>query len=444
MEWKELTTLVGILVSHLLTMGIAGPAISFFLVDFTLSLQGSSTATIGLAHSLFFGAISVFGPLAVVVTKRIGDKEGIVIGCCMVSSGLLMTSQTKAVWQLFFTHSLVTGLGFSLMATSTIFIIGHYFNGSPVYIGFLYAGSASGMLVTPIFCAEAKVYFGFRGTLLILSALSMNAMPISLFIFRKFSKKRRLKNNTEMKLTSNGIVEDVNTVETSFLNDGHTSDKTDRRDSIDDISTLHLYLKYPYLILLCTVRSLAEYAYIGFFIHFIASVIYKGISERNAAFALGSYGLGSLIGRLTAFVPGHINLMKKSTEFITSMLITGTLTIIFDYIYNVYAIIICSAAIGYFIGWYLIIFPPIVRESVCVTRFKDVYGLIILPGGVVCMFAGYVIGLIYDASGLYRLSFFIAGGIFILNAVLMIIGEVAFSLKWITKYRPPTESANKV
>ncbi|XP_033121685.1 monocarboxylate transporter 14-like isoform X2 [Anneissia japonica] len=434
MEWKSLPTLFGILAVILFSVGTAGPCLSFFLVDFTIALENSS-ATVGMTQSLYFGAVLLLGPLAVIMSKRYGDKETIIVGCVMVSGGLMMTSQTTSVWQLFISHSLIAGTGTSLVVSSIVFIIGHHFSCSAVYLGFMYSGSASGMLLTPICCAQLKRFLGFRGTILVLGALSMNSIPVSLFVFKRYSKKHGQSKRTESPAIAM-TDECVGSVVDQKIIRNESDDDTNRRTlssemcrCVHGISTLSLFLENKNLILLTIVRALTEYAYIGFFIHFTASLIYKGVPEQEAAFALGSFGLGSLCGRLTAFLPEYIHLWNKNSTFIMAMLIVGTLMIVFDYIRTVYVTIMSAALIGYFIGWYLILFPALVRGSVCKERFKDAYGAINIPAGIICTFAGYTVGLVYDISESYRLSFFIVGGIFVLSCVLMTIANIVPKLQ---------------
>ncbi|XP_033115472.1 monocarboxylate transporter 2-like [Anneissia japonica] len=416
---KNLPMLLAIPLVHFLTFGQTDPFFGVFLVDFKEKL-GCSSAAIGMAHSVFLGFKYLLGPLPVILTNRFGSRLIIILGCTMMSSGLMLTSHASKLWHVYISHSLITGCGSCLVFQSVTYVIGHRFDKSAsLYFALMYAGSSTGFFLTPLFCSAVRKWFGWQGTILILGSIAMNSIPIAMIAY----KVRRVK--TTQKYTSETGVDTLNDLVPSLRS--QTEDGVDSQP--EKIHTLSLFIKFPRLMIMIIVRLLAEFGFSGFFVHFNASIIYKGFLDEDAAVVFFAFGIGSFVGRLGSPLPGYLGIISNYKLFTIALFVAGIAMFSFNVLMTLTSLVLSALAIGLFIGLYSTLFPVVMRSCVSMDRFKDAYSVVGIPAAFACIFGGYAMGVVYDISGSYNVSLFIAGSCFLLSGSLMLMTDFFSKLK---------------
>ncbi|XP_033115470.1 monocarboxylate transporter 5-like [Anneissia japonica] len=425
----------------------------------------------------------------------------------MTAGGLMVTSQVTYIWQIFLSHSLVTGCGLCLLTQGTVYDLARSFNKSAsLYIGVMYAGSSIGFIINPLVFSQVRLLYGWRGTILIASAVSMNMLPLVLLLFHQnASKVSNLDQNATMTedhsgynehagnadtcetghdntvLThkqrddqsevhtdeENGVVEvvhhsdcieyadnagvcDMDKQDKIGMEHQQNNEKPDRMSKLDELSefssdkecravvrstdnnmeehqeetkqqapSVLMLFKIPSLVIIAIVYFFGRFAYIGFFVHFTASLILRGFSEQDAALVFTAYGLGGLFGKSCCALPGQMGIMSNYNFYMLSMFIIGICFVIFSSLMNLVSLLFCGFVVGFFLGVFVGLFPAITQSCVSEDWFNFAYGYIGIPTGVSSALGGYIMGAVYDATGVYNTSFYIAGVCFFFNGFLM-------------------------
>ena len=124
--------------------------------------------------SLSFGLVLFTGPLTTALCVRIGCRAVTVLGALMIGLGLFLSSYVTASYQLFFTYSVLFGVGSSCCYFTSVLILSEYFSKKLVFAnGIALAGSGVGTLVLALFTNYLMETFQWRDTLRILSATAV-------------------------------------------------------------------------------------------------------------------------------------------------------------------------------------------------------------------------------------------------------------------------------
>ncbi|XP_071960326.1 monocarboxylate transporter 9-like [Antedon mediterranea] len=470
---QKLTKLIGVPTVYFLAEGIVFPSVGFFLVDFIDGLD-TNARSMGFVHSLYLGILILLGPVATLIAKRFGNRATILAGSSMVVGGLVVTSQVTHIWQILLSHSLVTGCGLCLLTQGMVYDLASTFNKSAsIYIGFMYAGSSVGFVVNPLIFSQSRLYFGWRGTILIGSAVSMHMLPLVLILFRtrrptesddmvtrEVCCKENDEHSTEMtskQLTNRKICVGESSYEDNDGANNIVVEKGSRNihQSVDEFAgelseltaeevkkvlnepdgqrqleacepsqqenppSLLMFCKTPSLLLFSTVYFFGRFAHIGFFVHFTASLILKGFSEQEAALVFTAYGIGGMLGKSCCGIPGRFGIISNYNFYMISMFIIGFCFVTFSSITNMATLLTNGFVVGGFIGVFVGLFPAITQSCVSKEWFNFAYGYIGIPTGVSSALGGYIMGAVYDTSGVYTVSFYIAGICFFFNGFLM-------------------------
>ncbi|XP_062521902.1 monocarboxylate transporter 13-like isoform X2 [Corticium candelabrum] len=147
------------------------------------------------------GSLSVFlmcagGPVLTGLVDKVGPQRALLAGTMFLVSGLLLTSLTDTVWQLFLTYSVPIGVGSALVRTTSLSLLPYYFQtklvvATSVAVTGRFVGVAS---LTPI-CRILMKSYGWR-RMLQMSALVGIPMLACTALFRPSVSFRAAKANT--------------------------------------------------------------------------------------------------------------------------------------------------------------------------------------------------------------------------------------------------------
>lgn len=132
----------------------------------------SNTAWIG---SLFFSVPLLCGPVAVVVSKKLGYRASTMLGGVVVSAGFAVGSFSNSTWILVLSYGLVSGFGVSIPYFNSTVVVANYFDKRrALATGIAECGAGAGTVVFAPLTLFLVSSFGWRGALLILSGITAN------------------------------------------------------------------------------------------------------------------------------------------------------------------------------------------------------------------------------------------------------------------------------
>ncbi|XP_033121709.1 monocarboxylate transporter 6-like isoform X1 [Anneissia japonica] len=454
--------LIGMHVIALLSIGCAIPCFSFFLIQFKEEF-GVGSGLIGTANSLCIGLTSIVAPVATIMNRLYGYRVTIMVGALSYSVGLILSSYVTEVWQIFFTHSLLTGGGVCITFQTMVFFVGMNFKKSMnLGNGILFSAIGLGMLVIPLICSVLDHHFGWKAAIRIIGALCLHSVVISALIFRK-SFNPYMQKPTAVELPEkydNEEEEDFDDPSTPMSNsekdstdkrkeesgDEDIEEKDDKKDKPQELvivnprppnkfsclpllRSLLIFKKYPRLLVMTVSLCFICVGYSGFFVHMIASSKYRGATDFESAVIFGVFGIGNLVGRLANAIPLYFKLISETNLFIISIFVVTVCMAIFGICQTFSTMLFIASVIGLFFGMYIPQIPSIIRMIVPKDKFDKAYGLCIVPSGVTSIFGGYIAGAIYDRTGAYTLSFFFAAGNYGIVTTILVLTEIAMKCR---------------
>ncbi|CAB3240515.1 unnamed protein product [Arctia plantaginis] len=142
-----------------------------------LEAMGHKTqgAAVVLSSMLF---VSNFGgPVAGAIVKITSPRFTAVMGACFCTVGIFFSGFSTNIWHLVTTYGVLLGLGLDCISNSTFVSINSYFKQRKSQaVGLANVGTNIGQMLMPHVVRYLLENYGFRGTCLLLSALSFNGV----------------------------------------------------------------------------------------------------------------------------------------------------------------------------------------------------------------------------------------------------------------------------
>ncbi|XP_033101961.1 uncharacterized protein LOC117105057 [Anneissia japonica] len=425
---RTITLVAGAHIVMALTDG-ATSSFGIFLTDFAGELN-VGLRVIGAASSLLTSVLHLFSPVGAYIATKLGYRRTIVIGTLMISVGLMLSSQVREPWQLFFSHSLVTGIGMTLMYTNVIAFVGLACDKHiSIANGVVAAGTAAGWITIPLLINVLREIYGWRGALLLLGAIVFHATVLSLVLFRSPSAKLKLE--TGKSEYSKEILDDGNFMELRC--DEVEDTKENSQEIKSNAALLMVYLQlpltYPLFGFLIIVANLMFLGYAGTLFHLVASAIKRGIPETKAMLLMTVYGIGNIISRLLHGVPIKLKLITSQNLFVIALIVAGVSTYLLPFCETYEGIVSGTFFIGLSTGTCVPLVFLCTREIVGIKDFPKALGMVMLTTGLAGVTGGFFTGWIYDFFGSYNTAFFVIGSFFFTGCAFMIIPSVWLKYK---------------
>lgn len=142
-----------------------------------LSSFGASKSTTSWVGSLFVGIPLLCGPLAGVFVSKYGCRSSAIFGGIITSLGMLLSSFANSIEMLCFTYGILAGFGLAFVYVPASVIPSFWFEKKrALATGLAVSGSGLGTFAVAPLIEFLIEEYGWRGTLLILSAITLNFM----------------------------------------------------------------------------------------------------------------------------------------------------------------------------------------------------------------------------------------------------------------------------
>ncbi|XP_067670659.1 monocarboxylate transporter 14-like [Haliotis asinina] len=344
------------------------------------------------------GGLSMFvGPLSGMMTERLGCRLTTMVGAIIASLALFSSWFANGILYLCITYGVIAGTGLGLMFIPSAVIIFQYFEKKRGFASAIGStGGGIGAMVLPLVYTELIAAFGWRGTMWIISGLTLNAVVCGA-VFRPpdYLKKRKVTRE----------VEDVNKniTRTRALQDFFCVFK-DIRFSFFALGTLFCYFGYGVPI-----------------VHMPDLALQSGVKKEKVAYLLSIMGIVGVVLRIPVAWVSDFPWVSRTLILGVALLLCGVGTVLCPFLTSFPAFAMYSAVQGGCMGIWGAFLGVIVADLVGLKYTNRGIGFLIFAGGVATIISSPLAGWMYDVTENYMASFFFAGVVYIASGVCTLV-----------------------
>ncbi|XP_051851088.1 monocarboxylate transporter 6 [Antechinus flavipes] len=165
--------LLATVVTQGLTLGFP-TCIGIFFTDLQRDFQASNSET-SWFPSIQISLLHAGGPICSMLVEHFGCRVTVMLGGVLASSGMVASSFSRSLSQLYITAGFITGLGMSFSFQAGITVLGYYFFYHRTLANALAsAGVSIGITLWPLLSRYLLESFGWRGTFLIFGGVFLH------------------------------------------------------------------------------------------------------------------------------------------------------------------------------------------------------------------------------------------------------------------------------
>ncbi|XP_011301364.1 monocarboxylate transporter 9-like [Fopius arisanus] len=158
------------------------------------------------------------------------------------------------------------------------------------------------------------------------------------------------------------------------------------------------------------------------YVYLTDNAIEMGFSETDASMLISVIGITNMLGEIFLGWAGDKVWVNASIVYAVCMILCGAVTSIIPLVVrHYYALCAVSGAFGIFIAANYSLTSIILVEVITLERFTNAYGLLLLVQGIANLMGPPLAGLLYDITGTYDLSFYLAGFFIGLSGILLMV-----------------------
>lgn len=170
--WGWVVVVASIIVLAL-TLGFPS-CVGIFYTDLQNEFHATNSETSWMP-SIMTSLLHAGGPLCSVLVEKFGCRATVMLGGVLSGLGMVASSFTQSITQLYITAGVITGLGFCFCFQPAVTIPGHYFHRRrPLANAMSSTGTALGLCILPALGDYLHTELGWRGSFLVLGAILLN------------------------------------------------------------------------------------------------------------------------------------------------------------------------------------------------------------------------------------------------------------------------------
>ncbi|XP_002407682.3 monocarboxylate transporter 9 [Ixodes scapularis] len=379
-------------------------------------LKASWPIIVSTAAMLASGLVS--GPLA----KRFTVRPVVIVGSFLCSFGLICSYFATNIEELSIAFA-VNGAGAGMvMLTHPTCINQHFVKHKGLVIGLNFAGSTLAFFVFPKIIELQAIAYGFKGSLLLLGAISLNSLPFTLFIRQPhwLTKQPDISSPTAIShAQQNGSAVKI------LKHSSKPSLFQDLRNLL--WNPIFYIILYTYL-----TYSFCYDCYSSLLVDFAVD---KGISLSKAVTLVSMTALADFAGRL--LLPTAIDHGLNSRVLMAVLLaFMGTCFLLLPFANWYTFLFIVTCAIGFGIGTCLVSASVIITQRVSVEMASVAFGVVYGICGILSFGKPPIIGYFRDNWGTYDAVFNLCGGMCLCGCGIWIAISVLEKFSGTKKWNP--------
>jgi len=345
---------------------------------------GWTTTAISAAYSIFLLFYTGMAVLAGWSADRFGPKVVVIAGGILIGSGLVLTSQVNAVWQLYISYGLI-GIGMSGTYSPLMSTVSQWFaQRRGLALGIVGSGISAGPLIIAPVAKWLISGYGWRSTFLAIACASV------LIIAAAFVLKRKPQDNGGLLhcKTNNGAGAKANSGETLAESISYSL-----REALSSRAFWLMGIVFFGV-------GLGLQMVIA---HIVAYGEGRGLSPVVAAVILSTVTGGSIAGRI---IMGMISdRIGRKMVLATSIFLEGTMIIWLIFVSHSWMVFVIAAIFGFGYGGHGTLIPALVGETLGLRHMGAILGAAVcfwgIGGSIGVILAGYV----FDVTHSYSTAF---------------------------------------
>ncbi|XP_078665638.1 monocarboxylate transporter 13-like [Branchiostoma floridae x Branchiostoma belcheri] len=389
---------LSLFLSHIVVWG----TLKSFGVLFPYMLQAfeedaESTAWISSIQA----ALTMFGSVvAGALSNMFGCRAVVMTGGLVAAVGLLSSMFVTSLPVMYLTAGFITGVGFSFMYTPCITMVGRYFKKRRALAnGLGLSGSGVGTFAFPPVFQLLIDHYAWRGSLFVVAGVALQGCIFGALLRPIY------------------LIEDIENRKTVTSNDAKT---TSRRRCAAVFTLLDLSLfRQPYFVVFTLSNMLLIFGNFIPFVHLVAHARNVGTGAQEAAFLISVIGIGDGVSRIAYGWLSDLGLFPRLRGY-TVCALGLALSLFFLPLPQTYAAMVaCCLAVGLFAGSCASQTAVFLAEFCGVGRLASAVGIAYGIQGFAMLLGPPIAGRLYDVTGNYTASFYVAGSV-VMVCVLML------------------------
>ncbi|XP_030839727.1 monocarboxylate transporter 12-like [Strongylocentrotus purpuratus] len=293
-------------------------------------------------------------------------------------------------------------------------------------------GYGVGMVLVPLFAEFLRQAYGWRGGLLIISALMANIIPVGMAIKFESHKNSRQRNGFQSVPSSPQGCNEGTESNSSTSQDT----KGDSSDEIGVVRTIANSLRQsdfymdPVFNVVFGVTFVYNMVWSGWHSFLVPHALQRGISVRNTIIITFAAAIGNTFSRVAAGFLTN-SLVKPVTLFLFATILNIAAILCDVYFDNYYAMLVTTCISAMSIGGRSVLNQLVVRDRASPEKFDVAYAVDQLSVGFGLFLGGYLCGMIADHFSSYDATF----------KLLACIDVIVLLLIVLVRYRPKSNPA---
>lgn len=433
----------------------------------------SSTAWVG---SVFNAAPLLFGPFASIIAKRFGFRTATIAGGLVAAIGIFASVFANSLGILSFTYGFIAGFGISLPYLASSVVVMMYFEKRrSLATGLAECGAGIGTLIFAPLLQFLITEYGWRGSLLVLSAIVSNIVLCgALFRPQPILESSKIEISIQQDLEAiclpsceEKIIEECGNVEDgihtkqdqcvekqSFLNPEsrsllggslisisdkakikeHNPGACEEENDLEETESksincscrlvdTSIFRNWRFVVFLIA-NFILYFWYDVPYVFTVDRALEIGESKSQGALVVSSIGIVHTIGNVVFGVLGDWKRVNRSILYCVSMWLTGLGLALVPLSKNSLSFAIFDAIYGFFVAASEALSCVIVADILGISKLSDGYGILMFLQGIANLVGPPFAGWLFDVSGSYNNTFFAAGGSIVFLGILYAVVPV--------------------
>ncbi|XP_064116193.1 monocarboxylate transporter 9-like [Macrobrachium nipponense] len=401
-----------------------GPCFSLIFSPFFLGL-GTPPSTVSWIFNSFSLIWNLMSPAVGPLTEEFGHRKVALVGAVFVTVGLILSAFAPSAWFLFFSFSVLGGIGLGILVTISNIIIPVYFTAHLGRAnGILMTGTSIGIFVVPLLITHLQGLFAYQGATLILGAIIFHTC-VAAAVFhpvkwhsKTVSYRRRYSiRDSQLHRRGRSDAESRNLLPDTERNSAAVvktaPQKEERRVSVAICCLLLRVIKSTVLSLriLCSPPAfiialsgtLTMNGYLNFII-MVPFVVGKFHSSQGSALCVSVAGICNLVSRLIMSALTDCKWFDIRIGYIISISLIALINIAFPFATSLTWMAISMGVWGYGIGSFMGLYNLVMIKYMGAKNLPAMFGAASLLNGLGFISIGSVLGWVTQIVGSYNVS----------------------------------------
>ncbi|XP_011662968.2 monocarboxylate transporter 11-like [Strongylocentrotus purpuratus] len=395
--------------------------IGIYLEDINISL-GTTSTDIGIALGLLSALANFPAPLVVALYRHHSIRRLLLIsGTCLAPMGVALTSMSTSNTQMSIYLS-ITGIGYCLVKMCCTVTLHHAAQNFNLLYSLGLSGYGAGMVLLPLVAEFLRQAYGWRGGLLIISALMANIIPVGMAIKLESDESSTQRNDFQSVPSS---PPGFNEGEESNSGPSHDTED-DNRDEIgvfrsiaNSIRQSDFYVDPVINVLLLAIFA-SSMVWNGWHSFLVPHALQRGISVRNTIIITFSAAIGNTCSRVVVGMLTN-SLVKPITLYFFATTLNIAALLCDVYFTNFYAMYMTSCISAMAVGGNAVLGRLVVRDRASPEKFNVAYAVDSLCFGSGSFLGSYLSGMIADHFSSYNATFKLLACIEVIVLLLMVV-----------------------